>query len=229
MAKEWVLNMATNRWGLNKKESVGPVSLWIRECDPKTIEDWESFYYKKLAELLRQNEIGMSPQEYIQNLGQKLYTKITEVIQAELEEVTEEDCLQYIYDLVINRTFDGYQTEIETIYGKLQRDLAVKIEPAPDEWDRLYNVDFYIEINGKYIGLQIKPITYEQTPEIYRWKEWLGKTHSKFEKDKGGKVFVVFSIKKDRKKTIYNPEVIDEIKKEIRQLRDKKDKWRDGR
>jgi len=29
MSKEWVLNMATNRWGLNKKSSVGPVSVWI--------------------------------------------------------------------------------------------------------------------------------------------------------------------------------------------------------
>jgi len=57
--------------------------------------------------------------------------------------------VQYIYNLVINRTFDGYQTEIKTIYGKLPRDLGVKIEPAPDEWDRVYNVDFYIEIDGK--------------------------------------------------------------------------------
>ena len=126
MAKEWILNMATNRWGLNKKDSVGPVSLWIRECDPKTIRDWESFYYKKLAGMLKQKGINLSPQEYIQDLGRKLYTKITEVIQAEIEEVTEEDCLQYIYNLVINRTFDGYQTEIKTIYGKLQRDLGVK-------------------------------------------------------------------------------------------------------
>jgi len=219
MAKEWILNMATNRWGLNKKDSVGPVSLWIRECDPKTIRDWESFYYKKLAGMLKQKGINLSPQEYIQDLGRKLYTKITEVIQAEIEEVTEEDCLQYIYNLVINRTFDGYQTEIKTIYGKLQRDLGVKIEPAPDEWDRVYNVDFYIQVGSKYIGLQIKPTTYEQTPEIYRWKEWLSKTHDKFEKDKAGKVFIVFSIKREGKKVIYNPEVVDEIKKEIERLR----------
>ena len=143
---------------------------------------------------------------------------LIEVIQAEIEEVTEEDCFQYIYNLVINRTFDGYQTEIKTIYGKLQRDLGVKIEPAPDEWDRLYNVDFYIQVGSRYIGLQIKPITYEQTPEVYRWKEWLGKTHDEFEKDRGGKVFIVFSIKKEGKKVIYNPEVIDEIKKEIHRL-----------
>ncbi|MEN3186699.1 MAG: MjaI family restriction endonuclease [Atribacterota bacterium] len=170
MAKEWILNIATNRWGLNKKDIVGPVSLWIRECAPKTINDWESFYYKKVTEMLKQKAINLSPQEYIQDLGRKLYMKITEVIQAEIEEVTEESCIQYIHNLVISRTFDGYQTEIKTIYGQLQQILKVPIQPASDKWDRLYNVDFYIGINGKYIGLQIKPITYEQTPEIYRWK-----------------------------------------------------------
>jgi len=45
----------------------------------------------------------------------------------------------------------------------------------------------------KYIGLQIKLITYEQTPEIYRWKGWLDKTHKKFEENFGGKVFIVRS------------------------------------
>lgn len=214
--------MATNRWGLNKKNSVGPVSQWIRECSPKTIKDWESFYYGKLANFLKNKGISLSPKEYIEYLGRKLYIKITEVIQAEIEEVTEEDCIDYIYNLVINRTYDGYLTEIKTIYGKLQKELGVKIEPAPDEWDRLYNVDFYIKIGEKFVGLQIKPITYEQTPEVYRWKEWLGKTHTKFEKDNGGKVFIVFSIKKDNKKEIYNPEVIDEIRKEIQRLKEDK-------
>lgn len=168
--------------------------------------------------MLKEKKIDLQPQEYIQDLGQKLYTKITEIIQAEIEEATGEDCLQYIYDLVINRTFDGYQTEIKTIYGQLQESLKIPIKPAPDEWDRLYNVDFFIEVKEKYIGLQIKPITYEQTPEIYRWKEWLSKTHDKFERDNGGKVFIVFSIKKGDKKAIYNPQVIGEIRKEIGRL-----------
>ncbi len=132
---------------------------------PKTIVDWENFYYKKIAEFLKSKGIGLSPREYIQDLGRKLYVKITEVIQAEIEEVNEEDCIQYICNLVINRTYDGYLTEINTIYGKLKRDLSIEIKPAPDEWDRLYNVDFYIQVKDRYIGLQIKPITYEQTPE----------------------------------------------------------------
>jgi len=122
--KEWILNIATNRWGLNKKNSVGPVSEWIRECAPKTI----------------------------------------------------------------------------------------------DEWDRIYNVDFYIEIKSKFIGLQIKPISYSQTPEIHKWKEWLSRTHKNFEKKFGGKVFTIFSIKKGDRKDIYNKEVIGEIKSEIERL-----------
>ncbi|MFZ8805725.1 MAG: MjaI family restriction endonuclease [Candidatus Calescibacterium sp.] len=221
MAKEWILNIATNRWGLNKKESVGPVSDWIRECAPKTLEEWREFYLKKLEEFLSRKGIKISPTEYLEYLGRKLYTKITEVIRAEIDEVSEEDCINYIYNLVMNRTFEGYQTEVETIYKLLQRELGVEIKPAPDEWDRLYNVDFYIEVSGKYIGIQIKPITYNQTPEIHKWKEWLSKTHKKFEKKYGGKVFIVFSVKKeDRKeKEIYNQEVVEEIRKEINRLK----------
>ena len=214
MAKEWILNMATNRWGLNKKNSVGPVSQWIRECGPKALRDWEVFYYNKLTEFLKSKDIQLSPQEYIEYLGKKLYIKITEVIQAEIEGVSE-------YNLVINRTYDGYLTEIKTIYGKLQKDLGIEIKPAPDKWDRLYNVDFYIQIGEKYIGIQIKPITYEQTPEVYRWKGWLDKSHKEFERNYGGKVFVVFSIKKDNKKEIYNREIIDEMRKEIHKLKQK--------
>ncbi len=85
MAKEWVLNQAMNRWGLNKKRSVGPVSELIRKCAPKKLEDWERYYYGKVY-----------PREYLEELGRKLYVKITEVIQYEVAEVTEEDCVNYI-------------------------------------------------------------------------------------------------------------------------------------
>ncbi|HIQ38389.1 MAG TPA: MjaI family restriction endonuclease [Methanothermococcus okinawensis] len=59
MAKEWILNMATNRWRLNRKNSVGPVSQWIRECKPKTVVEWEEFYYKKLEEFLKSKGIDL--------------------------------------------------------------------------------------------------------------------------------------------------------------------------
>jgi len=196
-----------NRWGLNKKRSVGPVSALIRKCGPKKLKDWERYYYEQVY-----------PKEYLEELGRKLYTKITEVIQYEVAEVTERDCIDYIKTVVINRTFDGYQNEIQTIYGQLQDSLSISIKPASDEWDRLYNVDFYIEINGKYIGLQIKPITFEHTFQDYKWKEMQESTHLKFEKKYGGKVFTVFSVKVGKKKEIYNKEVVEDIKKEIRRL-----------
>uniref|UniRef100_A0A7V4E598 MjaI family restriction endonuclease n=1 Tax=candidate division WOR-3 bacterium TaxID=2052148 RepID=A0A7V4E598_UNCW3 len=219
MAKEWILNIATNRWGLNKKESVGPVSEWIRECKPKTLIDWRKCYLIKLGEYIKEKGIPLTPEEYIEDLGKKLYVKITEVVRAEIDEVSEEDCIDYIYKLVLNRTFEGYQTEINTIYKFLQKELKVEIKPAPDEWDRLYNVDFYIEVQGRYIGLQIKPITYNQTPELHKWKEWLKESHRKFEEKYSGKVFIIFSIREGDKKVIHNKDVLEEIKKTIQELK----------
>ena len=144
--------------------------------------------------------------------------KITEVIQYEVAEVTAQDCMNYMKEVVINRTFDGYQNEIQTVYGQLQSILGIPIKPAPDEWDRLYNVDFFIEVKGKFIGLQIKPITFEHTFEDYKWKEMQERTHQKFQKKFGGRVFIVYSIKVGDKKVIKNPEVIEEIKSEIEKL-----------
>ncbi|EEP60207.1 MjaI family restriction endonuclease [Sulfurihydrogenibium yellowstonense] len=219
MSKEWILNIATNRWDLNKKNSVGPVAEWIRECSPKKIEEWESCYKDKLKKFLERKKIYIKPDEYLEDLGKKLYTKISEVLKKEIEEVSEEDCIVYIKNLVINRTFEGYQTEINTIYSILEKELGVKLIPAPDNWDRLYNVDFYIQVKDKYIGIQIKPISYNQTPEIHKWKDWLEKSHKKFKEKFGGDVFIVFSVKNEAgRKEIWNKEVIEDIKKEIERL-----------
>ena len=47
MAKEWILNSATNRFQLNFKRNVGPVSEEIRKCAPKTIGEWQDNEYPK--------------------------------------------------------------------------------------------------------------------------------------------------------------------------------------
>lgn len=208
MAKEWILNSAMNRFQLNFKRNVGAVSEEIRKCSPQELKDWKNYYFKNVRN-----------KQHIEELGRKLYVKITEVIVAEVEEIKEEDCIDYMFQLVIDRTFDGYTTEISTIYGQLQEILNEKIEPAPDKWDRLYNVDFFIKINDKFIGLQIKPVTgVAHIPEIYKEKGLQKITHEKFTKEFGGKVFYIFSIKKDGKKVIHNQEVIPEIQKEIERL-----------
>ena len=208
MAKEWILNSAMNRFQLNFKRNVGAVSEEIRKCAPKNVKDWQNYYFK-----------NVKSRAHITDLGKKLYIKITEVIASEVGEITEEDCINYIFDLVIKRTFDGYMTERATIYGQLQDILGVKIEPAPDEWDRLFNVDFFIKLNDKYIGLQIKPAGgVSHIPEIFKERQLQEKTHKKFTEKYGGKVFYVISIKEGDRKKIYNTEIIEEIKKEIERL-----------
>jgi len=207
MPKEWIINQANMRWGLNKKNRVGAVSDEIRKCSPKLLKDWEDYYYKNVY-----------PKEHLNNLGRTLYVKISEVCRAEIESVTEQDCIDFVINLVINRTFDGYQSEIQTIYGQLQQILGVKIEPAPDEWDRGYNVDFFIRVKGKYIGLQIKPAGYAYIPQIINELEFQKRTHQKFSEKYGGKVFYIISMEKEKKKVIHNLEVIEGIKKEMVRL-----------
>jgi hypothetical protein len=157
--------------------------------------------------------------EHLVEIGKKLYVKITEVLRAEIDNITEEDCINYVINLVINRTFDGYMTEKKTIYEQLQEILGVKIEPAPDEWDRLFNVDFFIKIKDKFIGLQIKPAGYAFITQIINEKTHQLETHKKFTSKYGGKVFYIISVKDGDNKKIYNTEVIDEIKQEIEKLK----------
>ena len=208
MAKEWILNSAMNRFQLNFKRNVGATSESIRKCSPKTLDEWREYYFA-----------NVKSKTHIEDLGKKLYIKITEVIQSEVAEVTEQDCIDYMIQLVIDRTFDGYMTEIQTIYGQLQNILGVKIEAAPDEWDRLFNVDFFIKVSEKYIGLQIKPVNAGiQMPEIHKEYAIQAETHKKFTEVFGGKVFYLFSAKVGDRKEIANKEVIDEINKEINRL-----------
>jgi len=208
MAKEWILNSATNRFQLNFKRNVGAVSEAIRKCAPKTVDEWREYYFAQVRS-----------KQHIEELGRRLFVKITEVIASEVEEITEEDCIQYMFQLVIHRTFDGYTTEIRTVYGQLQSLLGVKIEPAPDEWDRLFNVDFFIKVNDKYIGIQIKPASsVSHIPEIFKERNQQAETHKKFTEKYGGKVFYVVSIKEGANKVIHNKEIIEEIRAEIRRL-----------
>jgi hypothetical protein len=122
--------------------------------------------------------------------------------------------------LVIDRTFDGYMAEIKTVYGQMEKELEVKIEPAPDEWDRLFNVDFFIRIKDRCIGIQIKPVNQGiQLSQIFKEKDLQAKSHERFTEKYGGKVFYVFSSKVGERKEIRNKEVIAEIKQEIERLK----------
>jgi hypothetical protein len=208
LPKEWILNSAMNRYQLNYKRNVGAVSEAIRKCGPRSVAEWEDYYYSNIR-----------PRSHIDELGRKLYVKITEVISSEVESVTEEECIAYMRELVISRTYDGYTTEIQTIHGQLAGMINAKIEPAPDEWDRGFNVDFFIKVSSSYIGLQIKPVSdIAMIPQIFKERGIQQSTHEEFTKKFGGKVFYVFSIKTGGSKQIQNLEVVEQIRAEIARL-----------
>lgn len=215
--RETLLNYGMNRWGLNKAHSVGSTSELIRTCAPTKYEEWEEFYFTK-AKQKKKGGLNIT-REFIIGLGQTLYVKLSEVVQSELVLITEEECVDYAYNLVLNRTYEGYRTEIETIYGQLEGAVERKIEPAPDNWDRNYSVDFFIKVGEKFIGIQIKPIASGQALNQYQWIEMHMINHQRFESDFGGKVFFVYSTKSSTgKKKIYNTEVIEQIREEIQRL-----------
>jgi len=208
MPKEWILNSVTNRFQLNFKRNVGATSESIRKCEPKTLQQWSDYYFSEVRS-----------KEHIEELGRRLYIKITEVVHAEMEAITEQDCIDYLLNQVINRTFDGYQTEINTIYGQLEQELNCEISPAPDKWDRLFNVDFFIQVKDKYVGIQIKPVNKDiQLSQIFKERNIQKTTHLKFEKQFGGKVFYIFSTRKNGNKVIVNTGVIIDIREEIKRL-----------
>ncbi len=223
MAKEWVLNIAFNRWQFNRPRYVGRVAEAIRACAPKSLDEWEQYYYSQVPEKhvpAGWQMLGSTMMEHLEEVGRRLYAKISEQLRSEVDAIIEEDCIQYVREVVIRRTYEGYITEKRTVYEQLEQELGVKLLPAPDDWDRRYNVDFLINVAGKFIGIQIKPVTYTQTPELHRWQEWMRRSHQRFEEEKGGKVFIIFSVtERGGRKRILNAEVIDQIRKEIQGLR----------
>jgi hypothetical protein len=214
--RETILNYVVNRWGLNKSSSVSKIAELIRECSPKTIDDWRNYYFNN-AKQNKKNGIKIS-EKYIENLGKIAYKNLNEIVKPEIEKINENEFIDYIFNLVIDRTYNGYITEINVIFSKLQEMVSQKIENAPDEWDRKYNVDYYIKINDKYIGLQVKPIASGKSINDYQWEKMHLEGHNKFTQNFGGAVFFVYSKEIKKKKEIYNIEIVDEIKKEIQRL-----------
>jgi len=209
MPKEWILNQSNMRWGLTRKKKVGAVMKEIRKCSPKTLAEWKAYYFKEVY-----------PKEHLVGLGKDLYKNIHDTVIPEANDINEQDCIDFIENLVINRTFRGYETEIKVIYLQLQKILKVDIREAPDKWDRLYNVDYFIKVKNKYIGLQVKPLGVEGDSDLQVIKEKIqqARTFEEFTKRYGGKVFYIFSVESRKDKKIANPEVIEQIKAEIARL-----------
>ncbi|HNQ26542.1 MAG TPA: MjaI family restriction endonuclease [Aquaticitalea sp.] len=217
--KEKVLNYATQTYQLSRPNKVGAVMALIRECQPNTIQEWEKWYFEN-ATTAGKNTFKIT-KESLQELGERLYEKITEVVIPEWQEafnaLTKEDCYNYIYNLTINRTFDGYLREKSVVNDGLAKVFPeMKFEESPPELDHAGDIDYlgYVTEN-KAFGIQIKPVTAQSNFGNYSVSERMKASFESFKNNFGGNVFIVFSLDGE----IANKQVIDQIQTEIERLK----------
>ncbi|MGI6370425.1 MAG: MjaI family restriction endonuclease [Ignavibacteria bacterium] len=217
--KEKVLNYATQTYQLSRPNKVGAVMALIRECQPNTIEEWEQWYFKN-AKTTGKNNFKITKKS-LKELGERLYEKITEVVIPEWQEafnaLTKEDCYNYIYNLTINRTYDGYLREKSVVNDGLAKVFPnVRFEESPPELDHAGDIDYLGYVTKeKAFGVQIKPVTAKSNFGNYSISERMKASFESFKDDYQGNVFIVFSLDGE----IANKEVIDQIKAEIKRLK----------
>lgn len=217
--KEKVLNYATQTYQLSRPNKVGAVMALIRQCQPNTIEEWKKWYFEN-AKTAGKNTFKIT-KESLDELGERLYEKITEVVIPEWQEafnaLTKEDCYNYIYNLTINRTYDGYLREKSVINDGLAKIFTdVRFEESPEELDHAGDIDYLGYVSeDKAFGIQIKPVTAQSNFGNYSVSERMKASFESFKNDFGGNVFIVFSLDGE----IANQQVIDLIKTEIEHLK----------
>lgn len=216
--KEKVLNYANQTYQLSRPNKVGAVMALIRECQPKTIKEWERWYFKN-AYTVSKTPTKITPKS-LRELGERLYEKITEVVipewEAAFRQLTLQDCIDYIYNLTINRTFDGFLREKSVINDGLAKIFPnIIFEESDSELDHAGDIDYVAKVGDSAFGIQIKPVTAQANFGNYSPTERMKNSFAEFEEQYGGKVFIVFSFDGE----IGNKEVIDQIRKEINRLK----------
>jgi len=215
--KEHVLNFTAQRFQLTRPRAVGPTMELIHQCRPKSLSEWEKYYWKNAYTGTKQR-IKITP-AVIEELGERLYTKITEVVIPEwtkaFDEITLQDCIDYILDVTIHRSYDGYHSE-SAVYRELavSFDGLVEFTKTDSETDSALDVDYVGVIKGTYkkIGIQVKPISAKGAQRGYSITDRVKVNFRKFEESNSAKVFLVLVKREGKKSVIVNREVIEEIR-----------------
>lgn len=224
-AKEKVLNYSSNTYQLTRPNKVGAVMALIRECQPTALQEWEDYYFKNAFSKSKTNPNKVT-KEVLDELGERLFAKITEVVipewTAAFQDLSLEDCKEYIYQVTIVRTYDGFLLEKSVVNDGLAKEFPeVMFEESDEDLDHAGDIDYIGKVGAKAFGIQIKPITANANFGNYNISERMSNSFEIFEKKFGGKVFIIFSKRVGNKKSIVNKNVLKEIKEEIERLQRK--------
>ncbi|MCF8082575.1 MAG: MjaI family restriction endonuclease [Deltaproteobacteria bacterium] len=220
--KEKVLNYTSNAYQLTRPNKVGRVMALIRECQPSSFDEWESYYFEK-AYTATKTPVKVNT-EILRELGERLYAKLTEVVIPEWTEafknITLQDCMDYIFEVTVVRTYDGFLLEKSVINDSLSKIFPdVEFEESEPEMDHAGDIDYLGKVGDKYFGIQIKPITANANFANYKISERMSASFQDFEEKYGGRVFIIFSTRSGNKKDIVNKTVIKDIESEIVRLK----------
>ena len=215
--KEHVLNYACQLYQLSRPAKVGAVMALIRECQPSTYEQWKEWYFEN-AYTATKTPVKLSVESLIE-LGERLYEKIQTFVIPEWQEafsqLTLQDCIDYIYNLTINRTYDGYIREKSVVNDGLEKKFPyVTFEESDPELDHAGDIDYVAKVGKYQFGIQIKPVTANANFGGYSLSERMKASFNDFTEKYSGKVFIVYSLKGE----IANTEVIESIRNEIERL-----------
>lgn len=219
--KEHVLNYACQLYQLSRPNKVGAVMALIRDCQPTSLDEWKNWYFQNAYTATKDpRKATRVTMESLTELGERLYNKIQEFVIPEWEEafhtLTLQDCINYVYNVTINRTFDGYFREKSVVNDNLAKHFKnVIFEESDPELDHAGDIDYVVKVGNYKFGIQIKPITANANFGGYSLSERMKSSFDDFTEKYGGKVFIVYS----QKEVIANREVIDEIAAEIERLK----------
>lgn len=155
----------------------------------------------------------------IEELGERLYEKIKGTVIPEWTEafnnLSKQDCIDYIINLTINRTYDGFLREKSVVWDNLAKEFSeVRFEESDPELDHAGDIDYLGWVGKKAFGIQIKPITSKANFGNYSATERMKNSFADFTKKYKGNVFVIYS----ESEKIKNPEILKQIKLEIKRL-----------
>ena len=141
---ETILNHYFNVGKYNHPSMIGYVMDAIRICKPITKAEWELYYFKNIRS-----------QDHVRGLSVRMAKGIPDE-----NNMSRDECYEYIKDVIIRRTFNGYNKEKQALKILKER-VSDSIVESSREWDSKYFIDFcFRSKGGKIIGIQLKPETF---------------------------------------------------------------------
>lgn len=176
-------NIVWNKYRLNKRDNIGHTMVLIKECKPKTFEEWQSYYEKSgqeahtlkakmkcksFDELRRKNHIincehGKTTDDLIE-----LAKEFQSLLSSEGMNLDLETCFNFVYIRAVDETYLGYQREVAAFNSLSDycKDNGLEVRETSNMIDVRYGVDFEIYKNDKLlVGIQAKGAIYKQAME----------------------------------------------------------------